>query len=130
MSRSVVIASGVRTAIGDSGGSLAGISPCDFGAAVAHEAIARAGLTGVDIDQCVFGHVIHTATEDMYLVNDGAAALILMAAEAAAARGVTPLARIVSYGFGGVAPDLMGLGRCPLHGRHWPALVWPCLTLT
>ena len=37
-------------------------------------------------------------------ISEGGAALILMAAEVAAARGVTPLARIVSYGLGGVAP--------------------------
>ncbi len=46
-------------------------------------------------------------------INDGAAALMLMAADVAAARGVTPLARIVSCGLGGVAPDLMGLGPVP-----------------
>ena len=69
MSRSVVIASGVRTAIGDFGGALAGMSPCDLGAAVGREAIARARLTGADIDQSVFGHVIHTAPEDMYLAR-------------------------------------------------------------
>lgn len=67
MSRHVVIAAGVRTAIGDFGGALAGISPGDLGAAVAREAIARAGLAGTDIGQTVFGHVIHTAPEDMYL---------------------------------------------------------------
>ncbi|SHM38763.1 acetyl-CoA C-acyltransferase family protein [Roseibium suaedae] len=67
MSRSVVIASGVRTAIGDFGGSLASISPCDMGAAVAREAIARAGCEGKDIQQSVFGSVIHTAPEDMYV---------------------------------------------------------------
>jgi acetyl-CoA C-acetyltransferase len=67
MSRSVIIASGVRTAIGDFGGALAGISPCDLGATVAREAMVRAGVTGGDIGQSVFGHVIHTAPEDMYL---------------------------------------------------------------
>lgn len=67
MTRTVVIASGVRTAIGDFGGALAGVSPCDLGAAVAREAIARAGCTGADIGQTVFGNVIHTAPEDMYL---------------------------------------------------------------
>lgn len=67
MSRSVVIASGVRTAIGDFGGSLASISPCDMGAAVAREAIAQAGCEGKDIQQSVFGSVIHTAPEDMYV---------------------------------------------------------------
>jgi acetyl-CoA C-acetyltransferase len=67
MSRTVVIASGVRTAIGDFGGALAGLSPCDLGAAVAAEAIARAGIAPDQIQQAVFGNVIHTAPEDMYL---------------------------------------------------------------
>jgi acetyl-CoA C-acetyltransferase len=31
----------------------------------------------------------------------------------AVARGVTPLARIVAYGLGGVAPEVMGLGPVP-----------------
>ena len=67
MSRTVVIASGVRSAIGDFGGALAGLSPCDLGAAVAAEAIARAGIAPDQIQQAVFGNVIHTAPEDMYL---------------------------------------------------------------
>ena len=67
MSRNVVIASGVRTAIGDFGGSLAGISSCDLAASVAREAIARAGIAPSDVGQTVFGHVIHTAPEDMYI---------------------------------------------------------------
>ncbi|MFN7008679.1 MAG: beta-ketothiolase BktB [Allorhizobium sp.] len=67
MSRNVVIASGVRTAIGDFGGSLSGISPCDLAASVAREAIARAGIAPSDVGQTVFGHVIHTAPEDMYI---------------------------------------------------------------
>ena len=67
MSRTVVIASGVRSAIGDFGGALAGLSPCDLGAVVAAEAIARAGIAPDQIQQAVFGNVIHTAPEDMYL---------------------------------------------------------------
>lgn len=67
MSRSVVIASGVRTAIGDFGGALAGHAPCDLAALVAREAISRAALTPQDVEQTVFGNVIHTAPEDMYL---------------------------------------------------------------
>lgn len=43
-------------------------------------------------------------------INDGAAALVLMEAEAAARRGLKPLGRIVSYGHAGVAPEVMGLG--------------------
>lgn len=67
MKRSVVIASGVRTPIGDFGGSLAGIPPCELGAAVAREAIARAGIEPDQIEQTVFGNVIHTRPEDMYI---------------------------------------------------------------
>lgn len=67
MTRSVVIASGVRTAIGDLGGALAGHSPCALATEVARAAIARAGLEAGQIEQTVFGHVIHTAPEDMYL---------------------------------------------------------------
>ena len=67
MSRSVVVVSGARTAVGDFGGSLSGLSPCDLAAAVAREAIARAGLEPKDMQQTVFGHVIHTAPEDMYI---------------------------------------------------------------
>ena len=44
-------------------------------------------------------------------INDGAAALVL-ANEDKAKKG-TPLARIVSYGFGGVEPDEMGMGPVP-----------------
>jgi acetyl-CoA C-acetyltransferase len=40
-------------------------------------------------------------------VNDGAAALVVMAAEVAAARGVTPLARIVGYATSGLEPKLV-----------------------
>jgi acetyl-CoA C-acetyltransferase len=67
MNRKVVIASGVRTAIGDFGGTLAEVSPCELAASVAREAIARAGISAADIGQTVFGNVIHTAPEDMYL---------------------------------------------------------------
>jgi len=43
-------------------------------------------------------------------INDGAAALVLMSAETAAARGLQPLARIVSWAHVGVDPALMGTG--------------------
>ncbi|MFT4014317.1 MAG: beta-ketothiolase BktB [Paracoccus sp. (in: a-proteobacteria)] len=63
----VVIASAVRTAIGDFQGALASIPPCDLGALVAAEAIARAGIAADAVQQTVFGNVIHTAPEDMYI---------------------------------------------------------------
>jgi acetyl-CoA C-acetyltransferase len=46
-------------------------------------------------------------------INDGAASVILMSAEAAKRQGATPLARVVSYGHAGVAPEVMGLGPVP-----------------
>ncbi|HKX64793.1 MAG TPA: acetyl-CoA C-acetyltransferase [Rhizomicrobium sp.] len=46
-------------------------------------------------------------------INDGAAALVLMAARDAAARGLTPLARIASWAQAGVDPKVMGSGPIP-----------------
>ncbi len=65
--RNVVITSGVRTAIGDFGGALVGSPPCDLASAVAKEAIARSGVSAAEIEQSVFGNVIHTEPRDMYL---------------------------------------------------------------
>ncbi|RLT45328.1 MAG: thiolase family protein [Chloroflexi bacterium] len=42
--------------------------------------------------------------------SDGAAALLLMSEEKAKALGLTPLARFVSFGVGGVPPEVMGIG--------------------
>jgi acetyl-CoA C-acetyltransferase len=46
-------------------------------------------------------------------INDGAAVLTLMSAELAAKRGLTPLARIVSWATAGVDPAIMGTGPIP-----------------
>jgi acetyl-CoA C-acetyltransferase len=46
-------------------------------------------------------------------INDGAAAVVLMTAAAAAQRGLTPLARIVSWATAGVDPAIMGTGPIP-----------------
>jgi acetyl-CoA C-acetyltransferase len=46
-------------------------------------------------------------------INDGAAAVVLMSAEEAHRRGITPLARIVSWATAGVDPALMGSGPIP-----------------
>jgi acetyl-CoA C-acetyltransferase len=65
--REVVILSGVRTAIGDYGGSLKDIPPSELGAQVVREAVSRAKVDPKDIGQCMFGHVIHTEAKDMYI---------------------------------------------------------------
>lgn len=46
-------------------------------------------------------------------INDGAAAVVLMSSDEAAKRGITPLARIVSWATEGVDPAIMGTGPIP-----------------
>ncbi len=46
-------------------------------------------------------------------INDGAAAVVLMTAAAAARRGIKPLARIASWATAGVDPAIMGTGPIP-----------------
>jgi 3-oxoadipyl-CoA thiolase len=46
-------------------------------------------------------------------VNDGAAALAVLSAEAARAQGLTPKARIVAMAAAGVEPRVMGVGPAP-----------------
>jgi acetyl-CoA C-acetyltransferase len=46
-------------------------------------------------------------------LNDGAAAVTLMSADMAAKRGLTPIARIVSWATAGVDPAIMGTGPIP-----------------
>jgi acetyl-CoA C-acetyltransferase len=65
----VVIASAARTGIGSFGRSLRDVPPTDLGAAAARAAIGRAGLQPEQVDQVVFGNVIHTAPEDMYMAR-------------------------------------------------------------
>ena len=46
-------------------------------------------------------------------INDGAAVTVLMSAQNASQRGITPLARIVSWATAGVDPSIMGTGPIP-----------------
>lgn len=46
-------------------------------------------------------------------INDGAAGALLMSAEAAAARGLAPRARVIGSAVAGVDPSTMGLGPVP-----------------
>lgn len=43
-------------------------------------------------------------------INDGAACILLMSEEKAKEKGLEPIATIKSYGFSGVAPEIMGTG--------------------
>ncbi|MEM7443379.1 MAG: acetyl-CoA C-acetyltransferase [Pseudomonadota bacterium] len=57
-------------------------------------------------------------------INDGAAAAVLMTAENAAKRGITPLARIVSWATAGVDPAYMGTGPIPASRRALEKAGW------
>ncbi len=46
-------------------------------------------------------------------INDGAAAIVLARAEAAAAAGLKPRARVLGYAHAGVRPETMGIGPVP-----------------
>lgn len=57
-------------------------------------------------------------------INDGAAALVLMHADEAARRGLTPLARIAGWGTAGVDPSVMGTGPIPASGKALAKAGW------
>src|SRR3546814_13990383 len=46
-------------------------------------------------------------------LNDGGAAVLMMTATEAKARGVAPMARLVAYAHAGVDPKYMGIGPIP-----------------
>src|SRR5690606_6362706 len=57
-------------------------------------------------------------------INDGAAAVLLMTADEAERRGVTPLARIVSWAQAGVDPAVMGSGPIPASRKALEKAGW------
>jgi acetyl-CoA C-acetyltransferase len=57
-------------------------------------------------------------------INDGAAAVVLMTAEEAKKRGVTPLARIASWAVAGVDPTVMGTGPIPASRKALEKAGW------
>ena len=57
-------------------------------------------------------------------INDGAAAAVLMTEAEAAKRGITPLARIVSWATCGVDPSIMGTGPIPASRRALEKAGW------
>ncbi len=62
-------------------------------------------------------------------INDGAAALVVMSAEEARRRGITPLARIASWATAGVDPSIMGTGPIPSSRRALQKAGWDIGTL-
>jgi acetyl-CoA C-acetyltransferase len=65
--REVVVVAGVRTAIGDYGGSLKELAATRLGAVAIKEAVARANVDPASVGHAVMGSVIHGEAKDMYL---------------------------------------------------------------
>jgi len=57
-------------------------------------------------------------------INDGAAAVVLMTTDEAKSRGLTPLARIVSWAQAGVDPAIMGTGPIPASRKALEKAGW------
>jgi acetyl-CoA C-acetyltransferase len=57
-------------------------------------------------------------------INDGAAVAVVMSAAEAAKRGITPLARIVSWATAGVDPSVMGTGPIPASRKALQKAGW------
>jgi acetyl-CoA C-acetyltransferase len=65
----VVIASAARTAIGSYGRSLKDTPATELGTIAAKAAVERAGVAPEQVEHVVWGNVIHTAPEDMYMAR-------------------------------------------------------------
>src|SRR5690554_1599670 len=63
----VVVVGACRTAIGDFGGALKDVAPCDLGATVLRALLERSTVPASAVGHVVFGHVINTEPRDMYL---------------------------------------------------------------
>jgi acetyl-CoA C-acetyltransferase len=57
-------------------------------------------------------------------INDGAAAAVIMRADAAIDRGIEPMARIVSWATAGVDPSIMGTGPIPASRKALEKAGW------
>jgi len=65
----VVISSAARTAVGSYGKSLKDVPTTELGAIAVRSAMERAKVDPGDVQQVVFGNVIHSAPEDMYMAR-------------------------------------------------------------
>jgi acetyl-CoA acyltransferase 2 len=65
----VVIIAGARTPFGNLGGSLAEVTATDLGVAAAVAAIERSGVAASQIDDVVFGNVVQSSADAIYLAR-------------------------------------------------------------
>ena len=69
-------------------------------------------VTGVHADDTK-KHVQRVTAANASGINDGAAAIVLASKEAVEKYGLKPMAKLVSWGQGGVDPKIMGVGPVP-----------------
>jgi len=65
----VYILEGSRTAFGSFGGSFLQTEDVDLGVAVSKEALKRSGINAEDINEIIFGNIIHTQKNSAYLAR-------------------------------------------------------------
>ena len=65
----MVIVAGARTPFGNLGGALADLSATDLAVMAAEAAISRSGVPAESIDEVVFGNVIQTSADAIYLAR-------------------------------------------------------------
>jgi len=122
----IYIISGVRTAIGDFGGSLKDLPPAELGARVIAEAVSRASLSPGDIEHVVMGNVILSEPKDAYLarvaaINAGvpveAPALTLNRLCGSGVQAVVSIAQMIALGECdiAVAGGAESMSRAPHH---------------
>ncbi len=130
--QTIHIISGVRTAVGDFGGSLKSFMPSELGQLVAAEAIARANLTPEDIGHVVIGQVMQTSARDNQLArvisrNTGipfaAPALTLNRLCGSGVEAIISAARLMQTGEAGItlAGGAESMSNVPYHdhGVRW-----------
>ncbi len=67
--REIVILSGQRTAFGTMGGALAGLTAADLAVPTATAALEKAGVAPDDIDHVIYGNVLQTANDAIYMAR-------------------------------------------------------------
>ncbi|MCP1122708.1 acetyl-CoA C-acetyltransferase [Bacillus sp. 3103sda1] len=63
------IVDGARTAFGTFGGALKDVTDIDLGVAVTEEALKRSGIQASNVDEIIFGNIIHTSSDSAYLAR-------------------------------------------------------------
>ena len=67
MHKNVFVVDGARTPFGAFGGSFKDMSATELGAAAARGALERSGVDRNDVDQVIFGNVIQTSPDAVYI---------------------------------------------------------------